>query len=369
MTQTYDALMSYTRFDDEHDGDFLTDFREHLSREVRAHSGKPFRIFQDVEDIKVGQQFKQRIDAALAEITFFIPILTPSFFTSKWCRYELEQFLQHEARLGRGDLVLPVYYIRVPALDDPARRAHDPLAQTLAARQYIDWRDMRFEPIKTPSVRRALARMAQQIADALDAPPPPARTPPPPARSAADYVAQGDAYREAEEYQQAAEAYTEALRLDPGNAAAYAGRGRAYNGLGEHQRAIADSEQAMKLDPRHALAYFVRGAAYGKLGEHQRAIADFDRAIALDPQDALAYFNRGLAYNNLSEYQRAIADLDRAIALDPQFALAYYNRGIAYHSLGEHQRAIADYEQCLQRSNDPSLCIQAELLLGMLRGR
>jgi tetratricopeptide (TPR) repeat protein len=369
MTQTYDALMSYTRFDDEHDGDFLTDFREHLSREVRAHSGKPFRIFQDVEDIKVGQQFKQRIDAALAEITFFIPILTPSFFTSKWCRYELEQFLQHEARLGRGDLVLPVYYIRVPALDDPARRAHDPLAQTLAARQYIDWRDMRFEPIKTPSVRRALARMAQQIADALDAPPPPARTTPPPARSAADYVAQGDAHREAKEYQQAAEAYTAALRLDPDNAAVYINRGAAYDGLGEHRRAIADYDRAIALDPQNAAAYNNRGAAYLGLGEYQRAIADYDRAIALDPQDARAYNNRGLAYHALGEHQRAIADLDRAIALDPQDALAYNNRGLAYHALGEHQRAIADFEQFLQVETNPSWRKQAEELLRELRRR
>jgi hypothetical protein len=36
MSQHYDALMSYTRFDDQHDGAFLTAFRERLSHEVRA---------------------------------------------------------------------------------------------------------------------------------------------------------------------------------------------------------------------------------------------------------------------------------------------------------------------------------------------
>jgi spore germination protein GerM len=164
MSQHYDALMSYTRFDDQHDGAFLTAFRERLSHEVRAQSGQEFRIFQDTEAIKWGEQFEARIDHALDTITFFIPILTPSFFASEFCRYELEKFLAREQELGRSDLVLPVYYIEVAALEDKHLRDDDPLAQTLAARQRIDWRELRFEPFDAPQVRRTLAQMAQQIA-------------------------------------------------------------------------------------------------------------------------------------------------------------------------------------------------------------
>jgi formylglycine-generating enzyme required for sulfatase activity len=159
-----DALMSYTRFDDQHNGARLTDFRTRLSGEVRAYTGRPFHIFQDTEDIKWGEQFAERIDEALAAITFFIPILTPSFFNSTFCRYELEEFLAREQELGRSDLVLPVYYIEVAALEDKHLRNDDPLAQTLAARQRVDWRELRFESFDAPQVRRTLAQMAQQIA-------------------------------------------------------------------------------------------------------------------------------------------------------------------------------------------------------------
>jgi formylglycine-generating enzyme required for sulfatase activity len=181
MSERYDALISYTRFDDENDGAFLTAFRERLSREVQAHRGEPFPIFQDTEDIKLGQPFAERIKDALATITFFIPILTPSFFKSEWCRYELEQFLQREASMGRNDLVLPVYYIRVPGLERAAARANDPLLQTLAERQYIDWRKLRRRSFDLPEVNDTLVEMAEYIADALDAPPPepPAPTPAP----------------------------------------------------------------------------------------------------------------------------------------------------------------------------------------------
>jgi formylglycine-generating enzyme required for sulfatase activity len=163
-----DALMSYARFDDENDGAYLTDLRERLSREVRAYTGRPFHIFQDTKDIPWGQPFAQRIDTALATITFFIPILTPSFFQSEFCCSELQKFLAREAALGRSDLVLPVYYISVPALEDLSRRVNDPLAQTIAARQRMDWRELRFEGFDSPQVRRMLAKMAGQIAAARE---------------------------------------------------------------------------------------------------------------------------------------------------------------------------------------------------------
>jgi formylglycine-generating enzyme required for sulfatase activity len=176
--------MSYARFDDENDGAYLTDLRERLSREVRAYTGRPFHIFQDTKDIPWGQPFAQRIDTALATITFFIPILTPSFFQSEFCCSELEKFLAREAALGRSDLVLPVYYISVPALEDLSRRVNDPLAQTIAARQRMDWRELRFERFDSPRVRRMLAQMAEQIAAALEqlpalTSPPEAASPPP----------------------------------------------------------------------------------------------------------------------------------------------------------------------------------------------
>jgi|GEM_PF-2349948 len=179
-----DALMSYTRVDDQNTDGYLTTFCEKLSGEVYLHTGQPFHIFQDIKDIAWGQPFKQRIDAALASINFFLPILTPSFFTSPFCRSELEKFLAREARLGRGDLILPVYYINVPALEKPALRAKDPLAQTIAARQRMDWRKLRFERFDSPRVRRMLAQMAEQIATALEQVPaldaPPETAPPPP---------------------------------------------------------------------------------------------------------------------------------------------------------------------------------------------
>ena len=158
--------MSYVRSDDQHGR--LTQFRERLSAEVQLQTGEEFPIFQDRNDILWGQNWKQRIEESLDAVTFLIPIITPSFFKSPPCRGELEQFLEREEKLQRNDLVLPVYYIDCPLLNDEQKRATDNLAQVVAERQYVDWRDLRFEPFTSPQVGKRLAQLAVQIRDALE---------------------------------------------------------------------------------------------------------------------------------------------------------------------------------------------------------
>jgi F-box protein 11 len=172
--------MSYVNLDDQHEQGRLTRFREYLSGEVGMQTGEPFDIFQDRKDIAWGQQWQERINHSLDAVTFLIPIITPGFFKSDACRDELERFLKREEELGRGDLILPVYYVKCPVLQDKAKREHDTLAQVIAARQYADWRNLRFKQFTSPLVRKALAKMAEQIVAALERRQEKKSVPPPP---------------------------------------------------------------------------------------------------------------------------------------------------------------------------------------------
>jgi F-box protein 11 len=167
------AFLSYVRFDDQHENGRLTEFRTRLSGEVRVQTGKEFHIFQDRSDIGWGQQWRKRIEESIDAVTFLIPILTPGFFLSEPCRAELERFLDRERKLGRGDLILPVYYVNCRVLGERARREADPLATVIAARQYADWRELRFEPFTSPVVGKTVATLALQIVAALERPSPP----------------------------------------------------------------------------------------------------------------------------------------------------------------------------------------------------
>ena len=161
-----DAFLSYTRFDDLHDGGAISQFRLRLESAIRAVTGQSFSIFQDVDGIGLGENWPDKLEETLDEVRFFIPILTPSYFTSEACRQELQKFLWAEARRSRQDLVLPVYYIETEALEDSELRASDHLANTIHERQRHDWRDLRFDSLESGPVRRALERLARDMAKA-----------------------------------------------------------------------------------------------------------------------------------------------------------------------------------------------------------
>ena len=161
------AFLSYTHSDDEHEGGRITQLRERLSQEVRFQTAEEFLIFQERDDIKWGRNWQNRIHGALGAVTFLIPILTPSFFKSDYCRAEVEQFLHREKQLDRNDLILPIYYFETPLLSDPDQRSQDALAQSILKHQYADWRELRHESLNSALVRKGVERLASLIRDAL----------------------------------------------------------------------------------------------------------------------------------------------------------------------------------------------------------
>ena len=160
--------MSYVNDDDKYANGKITLFSEHLSRAVKAHSGKPFEIFQDKKDIKWGQPWQERINDSLDATLFLIPIITPSFFNSHACGDELERFLGREKDIGRGDLILPVYYFDYPVLNDKEKLKQDPLVEIIAARQREDWRELWHHSFNTRKLNKALEKMARRIIEALE---------------------------------------------------------------------------------------------------------------------------------------------------------------------------------------------------------
>jgi parallel beta-helix repeat protein len=163
------AFMSYTHFDKERDNGYLTKLCENLSEEVRAQSGKDFPIFQDRKNILWGQTWKERIQGSIQSVTFFIPIITPSFFESNNCLDELRLFLEHEVALNRRDLILPIYYIECPQIEngDPTG---DELISAIKSRQWRVWTHLRNKSFDQSRVRDELANFAIEIRDLISHP-------------------------------------------------------------------------------------------------------------------------------------------------------------------------------------------------------
>jgi hypothetical protein len=162
------AFMSYSHADNQNDNDYLRKLCEHLSNEICVQTGEKFIIFFDRKDLTWGQNWAQRIEESIDATTFFIPIITPNFFKSEFCRSELERFLQRQEKLKRKDLVLPIFYIEYPLLNDEDLKNKDELAFAITTHQWVDWQKFRFSNIRSQTVRRAIAGLARQICDSLE---------------------------------------------------------------------------------------------------------------------------------------------------------------------------------------------------------
>ena len=137
--------------------------RRLLEAEVCIQTGEPFTIFQDRDDIFIGQQWKTRIDRSLNGSTLLITILTPSFLNSGSCRDEVTTFVDRERRLGRDDLIIPILYIPISGLTEL-----DPVAEELTKRQYYPWGDLRFEDMSSTTMRKGIAELASHVVRALN---------------------------------------------------------------------------------------------------------------------------------------------------------------------------------------------------------
>lgn len=168
-----EAFFSYVQADDDHDQGYLTNFRRALSAEISAQLGQDFVIFQDRMDILWGQRWKQRIESSIDSATVLIAVVTPRFLKSDACREEVLRFREREARLGRNDLIFPLYYISVARW---GKGSEDELVRDMASRQYSDWRTFRFEPLDRSDARRQIAHLASQIVASISLEAPPSKS-------------------------------------------------------------------------------------------------------------------------------------------------------------------------------------------------
>ncbi len=103
-------------------------------------------------------------------------------------------------------------------------------------------------------------------------------------------VSQADSAYQEQQYDRAAQLYTQALQfdIDRGDTHVLLNRGYAQQRLGNQDAAISDFTHVIELQPQDPAGYIARGNAYVRSGKVQEAIEDFSSAIEYGPnQEAL----------------------------------------------------------------------------------
>ena len=158
------GFWSYVHADDEAEGGRISHLARDVTNQYQMLTGETISLFLDKEVLEWGEDWQAKIDSNLASVAFFIPVLTPRYFMSPECRRELQFFARRATDLGIKELILPLYYVNVPAIED--KTTADDLIKLVCTFQWEDWRDLHFFDVTSEGYRRGVARLATRLVEA-----------------------------------------------------------------------------------------------------------------------------------------------------------------------------------------------------------
>ncbi|NEP56880.1 MAG: tetratricopeptide repeat protein [Symploca sp. SIO2G7] len=172
--------------------------------------------------------------------------------------------------------------------------------------------------------------------------------------NATDLYRRGETFFELKRYEQALDAYEQAVAIRPEYAEAWQGQGSTLSQLQQYEEALEAYDQAIQIQPDYLKAWNSRGEALTQLQRYEEAIDAFDAALKIQSDSLEAWQGRGDVQIKLQQYNDAIASFDQALELQPDYFQAWYRRGWALHNLRRYEEAVASYDKALEYKPDSS---------------
>lgn len=157
---------------------------------------------------------------------------------------------------------------------------------------------------------------------------------------AANYMAR--AYMALDDSKGVVESYETAIRLAPLRDDGYVNLGNYYFAQERYDEAAQTYEKAVKINAS-ADNRFALGQAYLQIGRYADAEYQFSEVSRLEPDKPNGSYGLGLSYSKQERYEDAIRSFEKAVNLDSRFYDAYAEMGYAYADLGlmeEAQRQV-----------------------------
>ncbi|MDX2032173.1 MAG: tetratricopeptide repeat protein [Blastocatellia bacterium] len=159
----------------------------------------------------------------------------------------------------------------------------------------------------------------------------------------------GNRHAQARQFEQAIEAYREALKLKPDLPAAHHGLGSVYINLGRNAEALEHLRAAVRLDPENPIAHLNLGINLANLRRGDDAMVELREANRLSPRDARIHNEIGNALHNVfGRYEDALASYEEARRLNPNVPAVHHNIGLMLVRLGKGAEAIPRFEEALR---------------------
>ena len=293
MPFEYDIFISYGHVDDEDPaGDvkgWVDLLAERLPRVVAGYLGQKPRLWRDERSLRGNDLLREAIGEGVARSRLFIPVVSPRYVLSDWCRRELEAFCGTGAAAGAGSHRSRIFKVVKTPLLLPHLKEPEVLRDLIGYHFYEmeGDRPREFSPDVTPSKDQrywdTLGRLAWDITNMLAAPPAPDQAAPETACGPAKklvYLAETTS-----ELTKEREAVRDELRQ------------RGYGVLPEQRLPLEErrmTEEAVRRDlARCCLSVHMVGARYGSTPEDDPAsVVQIQEALAAERGAAEGSFQR-----------------------------------------------------------------------------
>ena len=103
----YDVFVSYSK----RDAGFVRSL-------VDALEARGVKTWYDGGELRVGESFMRRIEDALEQSRYFLPVISPDYLSGQWTPFELGVALGAASSRGAGVIPVPVREAVVPAPPD-----------------------------------------------------------------------------------------------------------------------------------------------------------------------------------------------------------------------------------------------------------
>jgi len=130
-------------------------------------------------------------------------------------------------------------------------------------------------------------------------------------------------------------------------------RGRTAFQAGHYEEAAEAFRQAVNAEPNSARARVNLGSALGQTGDREGAIEQFEKSLEIQPENATAHFNLGLLLKQMNRFAEALPHLEATARITPDDATAHLELGRLLRTGGDRVKAVHHFRSA--RKLDPNL--------------
>jgi tetratricopeptide (TPR) repeat protein len=150
-------------------------------------------------------------------------------------------------------------------------------------------------------------------------------------------------------YDDAVEAYDNALSLDGSNLDALINKGLILQGaLGDSSGAIESLRKAVEIAPQNGQAWYNLGIVLESSESYDQSLMALRNATDLDPSLAMAWYHQGRVLARMESYNASLAALEEATRMDNRNAAAWNEKGLVLLTLGREREALGAFQEALK---------------------